>query len=274
MKPISIVTAFYDIGRGEWTPSKGLPHYLERSVDTYLERFSHLCDLDNDIVVFTSADLVPRVNEVIRKKNKQNITVVEYDLDRFNFLRSKIEYIQQSEKFQSKINPSQKLNPEYWNPDYVLVTNLKAYFVDMAVEGDMVTGDMVAWIDFGYCRSKDNIPPSKVWTYNFDSSKIHMFNYKEYDGKPIEQIIFDNDVYILGAKVVAHKSNWRYMSYLMDLSREDLIRKGIVDDDQGLWLQSYLFDKGASSVIVLHQIPDHQLGFDPFVLFKGFNDTV
>jgi len=26
MNEISIVTAFFDIGRGDWTPDKGLPH--------------------------------------------------------------------------------------------------------------------------------------------------------------------------------------------------------------------------------------------------------
>ena len=54
MSEISIVTAFFDIGRGNWTPDKGLPHYLQRSNDTYLERFSHLSKLENEIVIFTT----------------------------------------------------------------------------------------------------------------------------------------------------------------------------------------------------------------------------
>jgi protein YibB len=271
MNLISIVTAFYDIGRGDWKPSMGLPHYLERSVDTYMERFSHLCDLDNELVVFTSSDLVDRVNEIFRKKNKQNATVVSYDLDRFSFIREVIVDIQTSDDFQSKVNPSQKLNPEYWNADYVLVTNLKAHFVSTAIRNDMVKGDMVAWIDFGYCRSNQNIPPSKVWTYEFDNRKIHMFNYKDYKGEPIEQIIFNNDVYILGAKVVAHRSKWSYLEHLMTLSRDKLAKSNMVDDDQGLWLMSYIF---SPEDFELHRIPDHQLGYDPFVLFKEFNDTV
>ena len=39
MNDITIVTAFFDIGRGEWTPDKGLPHYLHRTNQTYLQRF-------------------------------------------------------------------------------------------------------------------------------------------------------------------------------------------------------------------------------------------
>ena len=48
---ISIVTAFFDIGRGDWTPDKGLPHYLHRTTDTYIERFGHLATLENEITV-------------------------------------------------------------------------------------------------------------------------------------------------------------------------------------------------------------------------------
>ena len=46
MNNISIVTAFFDIGRGNWTPEKGLPDYLYRTTDTYFERFGYLAQLD------------------------------------------------------------------------------------------------------------------------------------------------------------------------------------------------------------------------------------
>ena len=55
---ITIVPAFYDIGRGEWTPDKGLPHYLHRTNQTYLQRFGHMAKLENPMVVFTSKEFV------------------------------------------------------------------------------------------------------------------------------------------------------------------------------------------------------------------------
>ena len=58
MNDISIVTAFFDIGRGDWTPDKGLPHYLQRTTKTYLERFGYLAKLKNKMVIYTSEDLV------------------------------------------------------------------------------------------------------------------------------------------------------------------------------------------------------------------------
>ena len=52
MNDITIVTAFFDIGRGEWTPEKGLPHYLHRTNETYLDRFSIMAELDNPMVIY------------------------------------------------------------------------------------------------------------------------------------------------------------------------------------------------------------------------------
>ena len=270
MSKISIVTAFFDIGRGFWTPEKGLPHYLQRSNETYIERFSHLLKLETDITVFTSKDMEERLwREVGDRKFKT--TIVPIDLSVFAGMRERIREIQQLDSFKSSINPSQIKNPEYWNPDYVLVTNLKAYFTNLAVMNDYTENDMVAWIDFGYCRSSANIPESNNWEYDFDPSKIHLFSYKPYDGKPLTEIINDNDVYILGAKVVAHKSMWPTMNLLMNMSYMNLSGIDYVDDDQGLWLLAYLL---SPSSFELHTIPDHQKGHDPFVLFNEFNNAI
>ena len=270
MNKISIVTAFFDIGRGEWTPDKGLPHYLQRSTDVYIERFSYLLNLDTDITVYTSADLVDTLTELTLGKLAKT-TIIGFDLNQFDTIKHNISDIQQSELFKNNISPYQIRNPEYWNPDYVLVTNLKAYFVDLSIKNGLTINDTVAWIDFGYCRSEQNIPKSNSWQYNFDVNKIHLFAYKPYDGKDIFDIVSTNDVYILGAKVVAHKSMWPIMTELMKLSQDKLFKNNFVDDDQGLWLISSL---EKPDLFELHAIPDHQLGGDPFVLFNEFNDTV
>jgi protein YibB len=270
MSKISIVTAFFDIGRGEWTPDKGLPHYLQRSTDVYIKRFSYLLNLDTDITVYTSPDLVNTLTELSVGKLAKT-TIVGIDLSEFDSIKERIVDIQQNELFKNSISPNQLKNPEYWNSDYVLVTNLKAYFVDLSIKNGLSKNDMVAWIDFGYCRSEQNIPQSNSWEYNFDPTKLHLFAYKQYDGKNILEIIATNDVYILGAKVVAHKSMWSIMAQLMKSSQDKLFENNFVDDDQGLWLISSLMEP---YLFELHTIPDHQLGGDPFVLFNEFNDTV
>lgn len=271
MTDISIVTAFFDIGRGSWTADKGFPFYLARSSDTYVERFANLCQLKNDITVFTSPDYEDRLTSIAKKREgKTNILTIDLNKN-FSDLLGTIETIQLLDVFKEKIHPSQLKNPEYWNKYYVLVTNLKARFTNEAVKQGLPIHDMVAWIDFGYVRDLNQIPPSKKWTYNFDPTKIHLFEYKEKDpNRSFEEIIGLNDVHILGAKVVAHKNMWPIMDRLMEESWVYLKTVDMVDDDQGLWLISK--HKQIES-FECHKIPDHQLGHDPFVLFNEFNDS-
>jgi len=271
MSKISIVTAFYDIGRGDWTSDKGFPHYLERSTDTYIQRFSYLAQLDNEIIVFSTSDIIEKLmkNPVIRESNTSFVHFEPRTV--FANTRQKIKQIQELEEFQNLIYSSQKKNPEYWNQDYVLVTNLKAYFVQKAIEDGLVSNEMVSWIDFGYCRSVDKIPASKTWEYDFDESKIHMFSYHDYDyDRPISDVVASNDVHILGAKVVARQDLWGKLDQLMFEAQASLFNENLVDDDQTLFLLSYLFEP---ELFHLHSIPDHQKGYDPFVLFNQYNST-
>ena len=269
---ISIVTFFFDTGRSEWTPDKGFPHYLHRTVDTYFERFSHMAQLENEMIIYTHPDFVDRV-AALRKGKENKTKIIPYDyLANFKDAREKIHKIQMNPEFQAKINPSQRINPEYWNPIYVHLMYMKSFFVKMALEGNLITNDYVALIDFGYCRSADKIPPSKKWSYNFGEDKFQLFGYRPYHvGQTIENVIFNNIVYILGAKQVAHRNLWPEVNRLIIESMEELQSKNLVDDDQTLWLMSSL---KKPELFNMNIIPDHQLGHDSFVLFNNYNDTV
>ena len=94
MNDITIVTAFFDIGRGDWTPDKGLPHYLQRTTQTYLERFGHLAKLENDMVVYTSKDMVKEI-EFLRQDRPTQILTVDFKKN-FTELRQKITDVQKS----------------------------------------------------------------------------------------------------------------------------------------------------------------------------------
>lgn len=273
---ITIVCVFYDIGRGNWSPDKGFPHYIQRTNETYLERFSYLAQLDNKMIIWTTENMISKVME--HRKGKENKTKI-LTFDYFNHFyddRMAISEIQHSDSFQNKVKPHLKLNPEYWDPDYVLLMALKPWFVKHGIKIAEYKGfqvdETVAYIDFGYMRTPDKIPESKQWKYNFDPAKIHLFGYKDYEPeRQIEDVIFDNDVYFLGAQVVAHKSTWQELNILILNNLQKLMKKNLVDDDQTLWLMTYL---EAPDLFEVHRIPDHQLGHDPFVLFQKFNNTV
>jgi protein YibB len=263
---ITIVTAFFDIGRSEWTPDKGLPHYLQRTTETYIERFSHMAQLENDMVVFSTPDIIEKLRPMRKGKNTQ---FIEIDLIQYSYIRTRIENVQKNQGFQNMINPHQRLNPEYWNPDYVLVNFLKTIFVNLAIRSGHVHGDLAAWLDFGYCREEGKIPVSKKWDYDFDPTKIHLFKYHDdYPKLSLYDIISNNFVHILGAKIVGGKEVWPKLEELMWNQFNLLLANHMIDDDQTLLYMSVLERPG---LFELHKIPDHQLGYDPFVIFSDFN---
>lgn len=276
MSDITIVTAFFDIGRGNWTQAmqqRGgpLPHYLQRSADTYIERFAHLCQLDNELIIYTSeqyADRLKKIRDDLGKGDRTQIVVVDYPTE-FNETRAKIRAVMDDPTFPPKINPHQIRNPEYWSEDYVMVTSLKAHFVADAVERGLCSNDTVAWIDFGYCRTPEALNGKSKWTHEFTPDKIHFFNCKpvdhEHKNEQMIHAVVNNDVIIFGAMVVAQKKFWRPLADGMRASLELLIQNGLVDDDQGLWLMCYF---GNPNIFELHKI-DYN---DPFIVFRDYND--
>jgi protein YibB len=269
MGNITIVTAFFDIGRGDWTPEKGLPHYLYRSNETYLERFGHMATLDNEMVIFTTKDLVDKITKYrVGKEDKTKVITLDFN-DMFKEERLKIAEIQTNDEYRSKISPYQIKNPEYWSPDYVLVNFLKAHFVNHAIDSGSVTNDLVAWIDFGYTRTFDMLGGHTKWNYDFAKDKIHFWQHKEFDvSRTILDVIANNDVHILGAKIVAGKEMWPTLEKLINHSINELMKENLIDDDQTVMLMSYLLKP---ELFEIHKIvPDHSW-IEHNSVFKEYN---
>lgn len=264
MNNITIITAFFDIGRGNWTPDKGLPHYLQRTTETYLERFKHLCKLDNEMIIFTSHELMPTIRDM-RKNKITYVLTVDFN-NSFNELRTKIQNVQKNPEFQKKINPMQVRNPEYWSADYVLVNLLKSSFVNRAISMQMIKDDLVAWLDFGYCRNADTLNGIKKWSYPFNKEKIHFFNIKDWqEGTYIQDVISNNDVHITGPCIVADKKLWPTLEHMIHHNLNELLKNDLIDDDQTLLLMSYL---SKPDLFELHKVSNN----DWFTVFKDYNE--
>ena len=263
MNDITIVTAFFDIGRGDWTPDKGLPHYLQRTTDTYFDRFAEMAKLENEMVVYTSTEFVERVKE-LRGDRTTEIITIDFK-NSFDELKKRVSEIQKDPKFQEMIHPSQVRNPEYWNADYVVVNLLKSSFVSRAIGMNLTHNDLVAWIDFGYCKEPVNVTK---WQYPFNKEKIHFFTIKDWiEGTYIQDIISTNDVHVTGPCIVAGKDIWPYLEGLVHHNLQELFKNNLVDDDQTLLLMSYL---AKPDLFELHRVsPDNW-----FIIFKDYNETI
>lgn len=256
---ISIVSCFFDIGRGEWNG----PSYLKRTTDEYFERFERLLKLENQIIVFTSDDLVYRFKNY--KKQKSNLRVVglyNWQLIWEEF-RPRINDVFNNPLFQSMIQ--QPWNPEYWSVDYVMVNMLKSWFVNKAIEYMTVENDLLAWIDFGYARKDEDIPTT-IWNYPFDSNKITLFTIKP--NLPTSMNIYDiisiNDVIITGCHIVGGKKSWKDLENLVYNNIDRLLNASIIDDDQSILFMSYLEKPNEFDVKFISSN-------DWFQIFRNFN---
>jgi protein YibB len=272
MSNITIVTAFFDIGRGNLPESKYgriLPHYQHRSVDTYFEFFGLLAKIKNPMVIFTSGDLVDKVNSIrVANGLLDKTTVIAVDTylpDQFIYTKERIEKVMNDPNYINKI-----VNPhliEYWHSDYVLVNILKSFYVQFAIEAGFVNTDLAAWIDFGYVRSPDTLPKSLEWKYDFNPDKIHLFNMKQIDpDRPVGEIISTGDVYIQGCHIVAGVKRWIDLFNLVYMNLDILLEDGLSDDDQTFLLLSYLTKPDIFQL--RFNSPD-----DWFRIFKDYNNA-
>lgn len=272
MSDITIVTAFFDIGRGSLPTEKYgrvLPHYQHRTVDQYFEYFKNLAKIKNDLVVYTSPDLADRImtirNDLGLKDQTQVVICDSYLPKNFQNVKEKIEEIMNDKNYINKI-----VNPhliEYWHSDYVLVNIFKSIYVTDAIQRDLVKNDVAAWIDFGYCRNDNTIPLSNKWKYDFDKDKIHFFNMRDIQkDRPIDDIIYTGDVYIQGCHIVAGKKMWKELRELVLHNLNVLLNYNLIDDDQTLLLMSYLTKP---EFFELRYIDPS----DWFVIFKKFNNA-
>lgn len=250
-----IVTAFYDIGRGQWQ------HY-QRSSDRYFDCFERLCLLQNDIVVFSQPQFRERFEALQRRK--PNLSVVYTDIFQAHAtLLERIRRVQQDPAFRAGIGPIE--SPEYNSAEYVLVNYLKSEFCCRALEGNR--HEQVAWIDFGYLRKPRQVPRSRRWQSPW-SQGIHFLGLRPI-AEPLDLLktIQTNTVYIQGCHLVAQRSDWPLMRDGMAAAMEELLAQGWVDDDQTLLLMLAL--KHPDRITVHPNEPDERLGW--FNLFRRFN---
>lgn len=272
MSDITIVTAFFDIGRGNLPNEKHgrvLPQYQHRGVDTYFEYFNNLAKIKNDMVIYTTEDFADRILEIRKQYNLENkthvISLPSYLPKGMEDMKDRIEKIMDDENYWGNVVNPQLI--EYWHSDYVLVNIFKSFYVQHAINSGIVKNKLAAWIDFGYVRNLETLPSSLEWKYPFDEDKIHFFNMRDIDpDRTINDIIYTGDVYIQGCHIVAGVERWKDLAELMMHSLQTLVNNNLIDDDQTLLLMSYI-----TSPYIFQLRPNSP--HDWFRIFKDYNDA-
>lgn len=262
---VTIVTAFLDIGRGEWAGDRNnftLPSWFKRSNEVYFERFERLTKLKNPIVVFTE-------NRFFEKIHSYREDIITISID--NLLASNKELIEKIKNIQNNPNFINHIKepfcPEYWCPEYVVINFLKSHFISDAILFDTIKTKNSAWIDFGYARENTYCPIGMNWKFNTDD-KINIFYINELNDEPLIETIRSGRVYFQGCHIVAPNEKWIILKNLMDENMNNLINSNLIDDDQTLLLMSY---RSKPDLFKLNYIDTKNGSGDWFVIFKNFN---
>lgn len=234
LKNITIITAFFDIGRDDFTA-------IPRSNETYMNNFKFWARIKNNLVIYTDKK---SANEILSIRNqfglaaKTKIILID-NIDRIEpDILNRMCEVSNDEYF---INFRYITNATSNIAKYSYLMLLKSWFMADAVKRELASG-MVAWIDFGFNHGGELYTnPEEFafeWKYNF-TDKIHLFYYKELDNKPIFEIVRRLNDSIMGCLIVLPSS---LCSTLWNLNRQAMItlnKVGLSDDDQLILLMSY-----------------------------------
>lgn len=233
-KDITLVTAFFDIGREQF---KAIP----RNNDTYLNNFAFWARMHNRLVVYTSPYMVQDILDIRTKYHQAENTIIIpiEDIEQIEpWIFDKMNKIKNNSWFERfRILPNATSNI----PKYSYLMLLKNWFLNDAVSNGYAKGQ-IAWFDFGFNHGgRLYTNPEQFdfkWEYEF-SDKIQLFYYKQLDTKPIYETVRRLADSIMGCLYIVPD---HYCHTLWKLTRDamwHLISVDLYDDDQLLLLMAY-----------------------------------
>ena len=231
----TVVTAFFDMHRGEWRSSG-------RSIQRYIDAFSLWTRIHNKLVVYTNADVAEQVKRIRAEYGLLEATeiIVIDDYLALDFaLYQSIEKAMKSHS--SKMFHLKPNHPESWNPVYNYVMLLKWWCVCDAIRRGS-TSETVAWIDFGFnnCDTLYTEPNDFDFTWLCDTDdRINLFCINEPDDTPVFEIVQKMNTYVQGCSIVGPAKLWPEFAKLVRESMIEMNNVGFADDDQVFMLMAY-----------------------------------
>jgi hypothetical protein len=154
---ITLVTAFYDIGRGQWDTSK-------RTTDVYFRNCEKVLKQRYPLYIFTTEEFKDQCAEIRRKTDPMllytHIIVTPYEELHYYKKRDLIQDIQ------TRTNTIHCSEPEYTKPDYIIVIFNKLQWLKRVSTENPYQSIHFQWIDFGI---HDNIVPVNCSSHLFES---------------------------------------------------------------------------------------------------------
>jgi protein YibB len=259
MHDITIVTAFFDIGRGDKQRFKKIP----RSTMQYLSYFERWARIKNRLIVFCGDEVIAREVKHIRENfgllDNTDVEIIPNVFSLEKGLYDRMRDVAKNKYFLDfRIVKSATSNiAEY---DYIMY--LKAYFMREAYARFNITTEFLAWLDFGFDHDGTLYPYKEDWSFlwsfeppdllnegtsimrvkegikNDNQDKIHLFYLPPHvDTRPMFEIIrtLQPDS-IMGCMFLLPTCLAPRLWEIVKRAVDDLLDFGFIDDDQPVFL--------------------------------------
>ncbi len=234
MSELTIVTAFYDIGRKDF-------EIISRTNEKYFQHFECWARINNKLVVYTQSQFKDAILQIRRKYNQEENTVI-ITLDDIDSIDREIldRYTEIAEAGHLENFKFLKGTIAANKPRYIYLMLLKYWFMMDASKRGLID-DFAVWLDFGYGHGDYFKNPEEFnfkWSWDF-KRKITLFTCHDLDEVPMYEVVRCSLNYIMGFMVVAPKelcqNLWEYVREAAYM----LSAMGFIDDDQTVLLSAY-----------------------------------
>jgi hypothetical protein len=259
---ITLVTAFYDIGRENWEAN------FKRDVSFYIDSFLKYLDYDYKMICYIDDRHINKILEKYSQSNFKNKLFIPIDRkwldenihawknverDRAIMENPQYQHVLKSHRLPKmypdgipETNLRNHLCPENVFPEYNVVNHSKIDFIVHAIKNEHITTKFTGWTDFGYFKtyhSDDSPLPSST----IDVNKLHpeklIFNLRrrilEQDKDMYFTMIYAYELFI-GAFYAGPTELMLPFQELYHDCVTEMLDKCVTDDDQHVYIQCYI----------------------------------
>lgn len=236
MGEITLVTDFFDIGRGQ-DKNKD----LRRTAQRYFDEFKRWARIQNTLVVYTdsdSAEIIKGIRAEYGLGEKTIIIQIDNLFELVPGLLPKLEKISHNKDFLNfRYLPEASSN----NPKYDYLWMMKYYFMNDAYERGLLSENVV-WMDFGFDHGgitySDAGDYNFLWKYDF-KNKIHISCLHDPDSViGLQSLQFQDDC-VMGCMYGLSRELVPTFWHLVEDAMNALLMLDCMDDDQQLVLMAY-----------------------------------
>lgn len=228
----TIVTAFFDIGRSQWTDR------FSRSNEKYLAHGKVLCSLDVDMVIWTESKFQQAIEEYRSafKNRTKIITTSLHDLPMYKFY-PQFKNIMESDDYKTGLTTADC--PEVCHVEYDILMFSKPYFVAEIIRQQIFSNTYYVWCDFGNYMFKNpdsvNVMKQQLDNYIHDELTFLCRQLPTKEDLNIREFYKSHSNRLAATLFSGAKHHMLMLEFLIEQEVQECLKQNVLDSDQSLF---------------------------------------